>query len=171
MNNKLIIPNILRFLLVFILQVVIFNYTNFFGYINPYIYLYFILLIPFETPAGLVLILSFIAGFTQDMFVSTGGLHAAASTAIAFIRPLLLRTIVSKRDYESGLQPSVADLGWAWFVTYAGIAVFIHSLIIFYLDIFKFSYFFITLKRSLLHALATFFFIILFEFVANIRKK
>lgn len=171
MNNKLILSNVLRFLLVMLLQVLVFNYINLDGYINPFVYLYFVLLIPFETPLWLVLILSFFAGFTQDMFLSTGGLHAAASTAIAFMRPVLLRTIVSKREYESGLQPGVADLGWKWFLTFAGVSILIHSLIVFYLDVFRFSHFFTTFKHALFQALATLFFIALFEFIVNIRKK
>ncbi|HPS84961.1 MAG TPA: rod shape-determining protein MreD, partial [Bacteroidales bacterium] len=110
MNNKLILSNIFRFLIVILLQVTIFNYTNLFGYINPFVYLYFVLLIPFETPMWIALLLAFLTGFTQDLFTSTGGLHAAATTAIAYLRPVLLRTIVSKREYESGLQPGVSDL-------------------------------------------------------------
>jgi len=171
MNNKLILSNIFRFLIVMLLQVTIFNYTNLFGYINPFIYLYFVLLIPFETPMWIALILAFMTGFTQDLFVSTGGLHAAATTAIAFLRPVLLRTIVSKREYESGLQPGVSDLGWKWFLTYAGVSILIHSLLVFYLDKFSFHGFFITFKQALFQAIATLFFIAMFEFLMNIRKR
>jgi len=171
MNNKLILTNVFRFLAVILLQVMIFNHLNLFGYINPYVYLFFVLLIPFETPMWLVLLLSFMAGLTQDMFVSTGGMHAAAATAIGFLRPVLLRTIVSKREYESGLQPGVSDLGWKWFITYAGISVLIYSLIVFYLDVFRFSHFLTTFKHALFQGFATLFFIAMFEFVMNMRKK
>ncbi|MGD9494211.1 MAG: rod shape-determining protein MreD [Bacteroidales bacterium] len=171
MNNKLILSNIFRFLIVILLQVTIFNYTNLFGYINPFVYLYFILLIPFETPMWIALLLAFLTGFTQDLFTSTGGLHAASTTAIAYLRPVLLRTIVSKREYESGLQPGVSDLGWKWFLTYAGVSVFIHSLLVFYLDVFRFSHFFTTFKHAFFQAIATLFFIAMFEFVVNIKKK
>jgi hypothetical protein len=171
MNNKLILSNILRFLIVTLLQVTVFNYQNLFGYINPYVYLYFILLIPFETPFWLVLILAFLSGFTEDLFVNTGGLHAAAATIIAFMRPVLLRTIASKREYESGIRPGASDLGWAWFLTYAGVSVIVYSLIISYLDVFRFSHFLITFKQAFFQALATLFFIALFEFVVNIKKR
>ena len=70
MNNKLILSNIFRFLIVILLQVTIFNYTNLFGYINPFVYLYFILLIPFETPMWIALLLAFLTGFTQDLFTN-----------------------------------------------------------------------------------------------------
>ena len=171
MNNRAILINIIRFLIILFLQVMIFNHINLFGYINPAVYLFFILLIPFEAPMWLVLLLSFFTGFTQDIFVHTGGIHAAAATFIGFMRPLLLRTIVSKRDYESGLQPGVADLGWTWFLTYAGLSVLMHSLIVFYLDKFSFHGFFITFKQALFQAIATLFFIAMFEFLMNIRKK
>jgi hypothetical protein len=169
--NKLILSNIIRFFAVMLLQVLVFNYLNLFGFINPFVYLLFILLLPFETPAWLLLILAFFTGISVDMFVNTGGIHAAASLAVGFARPILLRTLVSKREFETGIKPGVADLGWKWFLSYAGISILLHSLIVFYLDFLSFASFFTTFRQALSQAAATLFFIILFEFLANIRKR
>lgn len=169
--NKLIVSNIIRFFAVMLLQVLVFNYMNLFGFINPFVYLFFILLLPFETPAWLLLVLAFFTGFSVDMFVNTGGIHAAATLAVGFARPILLRTLVSKREFETGIKPGVADLGWKWFVSYAGISILIHSFIVFYLDALRISHFLETLRVALYQAAATFFFIILIEFVVNIRKR
>lgn len=169
--NKLILSNIIRFFAVMLLQVLVFNYLNLFGFINPFVYLLFILLLPFETPAWLLLILAFFTGISVDMFVNTGGIHAAASLAVGFARPILLRTLVSKREFETGIKPGVADLGWKWFLSYAGISILLHSLIVFYLDFLSFVSFFRTFRQALSQAAATLFFIILFEFLANIRKR
>ncbi|PKP04640.1 MAG: rod shape-determining protein MreD [Bacteroidetes bacterium HGW-Bacteroidetes-6] len=169
--NKLIVSNIIRFFAVMLLQVLVFNYMNLFGFINPFVYLFFILLLPFETPAWLLLVLAFFTGFSVDMFVNTGGIHAAATLAVGFARPILLRTLVSKREFETGIKPGVADLGWKWFVSYAGISILIHSFIVFYLDALRISHFLETLRVALYQAAATFFFIVLIEFVVNIRKR
>ena len=57
------INSILRFVLIFILlvfaQVILFNNIQFSGYVNPYVYIIFILLLPVEIPAALLLFLSF----------------------------------------------------------------------------------------------------------------
>ena len=44
--GKIIIVNIIRFILLFVLQIMIFSKINFLGYINPYLYVLFILLFP-----------------------------------------------------------------------------------------------------------------------------
>ena len=44
------VRNIIRFVFLVLLQVLILNNIQFSGYINPYFYIYFILLLPFDTP-------------------------------------------------------------------------------------------------------------------------
>ncbi len=171
MNNRLVLVNTIRFVGLTLLQVLIFNNIGLFGYINPFIYLLFVLLLPFETPAWLSLMIGFFTGYTQDLFLNTGGIHAAATVAVTFMRPFLLRTIVSKRDFESGIKPGVQDLGWKWFLTYTGISVLIHSMLVFYIDAFRWSAFFETLRFAFYQAVATFFFIVLFEMLSTIRRR
>lgn len=171
MKNNLILSNIIRFIIVFLLQALLFNYLNIFGFINPSFYLYFILLIPFETPIWLLLIISFFTGLTQDIFVSTGGIHAAATTAIAGIRPYLSKAIVAKKEYEAWGKPNAYDLGWKLFIVYSSIIIAIHSLIVNLLDVFRFSNFINTLKNSFLLFIATLFFILLYELLISINKK
>jgi len=47
MQNNQIILNIVRFVVLMLLQVIVLNHINFLGYVNPYAYLIFILLFPF----------------------------------------------------------------------------------------------------------------------------
>jgi len=156
---------------VMFLQVMIFNYLNLFGYINPSVYVFFILLLPFETPAWLFLILAFFTGLTQDAFLNTGGIHAAAATFIAFLRPTLLRTISSRREFESGIKPEVQDLGWKWFLSYSGILILIYAFITELLLVFHFSNFGDTLLRVLWQALFTYALVLAFEFVRSLNKQ
>ncbi|NLL28575.1 MAG: hypothetical protein GX259_07245 [Bacteroidales bacterium] len=171
MKDNLILSNIIRFIIVFLLQALLFNYLNIFGFINPSFYLYFVLLIPFETPVWLLLIISFFTGLTQDIFVSTGGIHAAATTAIAGIRPFLSNIIIAKKEYEAWLKPNLSDLGWKSFLAYSSIIIAVHSLIVTLLDVFRFSNFLNTLKNTFLLFISTLFFILLCELLININKK
>jgi len=56
------------FILLVLLQILLFNNIQFSGYVNPYVYIMFILLLPVEIPSWLLLILAFFTGMTIDIF-------------------------------------------------------------------------------------------------------
>lgn len=162
------INKILRFVLIFVLlvllQVLLFNNIQFSGYVNPYVYIMFILLLPLEIPSWLLLLLSFATGLTIDFFSGSPGMHTSATVLAGFIRPYVLR-IVSPRDgYESGSDPSMVIYGFRWFFTYALLIVIVHHTTLFYLEVFRLTDFFRTLLRVLLSTLFTMSFILLIEF-------
>ena len=55
-----------RFFLVLLLQVLLLNHIRLFGYINPYFYIYFIILYPLTGNRTLLILLSFLLGFGVD---------------------------------------------------------------------------------------------------------
>ena len=61
--NKLVLKNVLRFVFLIGIQVLVLNNVLFMNYINPYIYILFILLLPFDTARWLLLVLSFALAF------------------------------------------------------------------------------------------------------------
>jgi rod shape-determining protein MreD len=170
MRNNLII-NIIRFLVLVPVQVLILNNINFGGYINPYLYVYFILLLPFEIPGWLLLISAFIMGYGIDLFSHTPGLHTAATVLMAFFRPVVIRSVGSRKDYESGMQPSISDLGLVWFLTYSIILIFIHHLAFFYLEVFRFSNFFDTAERVIFSTLFSLIFVIITQYLFGGKPK
>ncbi len=162
------INSILRFVLIFVLlfllQILLFNNIQFSGYVNPYVYLMFILLLPFETPAWLLLILSFTTGLVMDFFSGTPGMHASASVLAGFVRPYILRVISPRDGYESGSDPSMESYGFKWFFLYVVLVVLIHHTALFYLEVFRLADFFRTMLRVLLSSLFTVTFILLIEY-------
>ena len=164
MTSKVFI-NIIRFIILVGLQVFILENINLRGYINPYLYVYFILLLPFETPGWLLLIASFLMGFSIDTFVGTMGIHTAASVLMAFARPLIIKAIPSRKEFEPGMKPSISDLGFLWFFTYSLLLVFIHHFALFYLEVFSFTDFFNTLLRVLLSSIFTILLVIIAQYL------
>jgi len=164
MTSKVFI-NIIRFIILVGLQVLILENINLRGYINPYLYVYFILLLPFETPGWLLLIASFLMGFSIDTFVGTMGIHTAASVLMAFARPLIIKAIPSRKEFEPGMKPSISDLGFLWFFTYSLLLVFIHHFALFYLEVFSFTDFFNTLLRVLLSSIFTILLVIIAQYL------
>ncbi len=162
-NN--IIKNSFRFLILILLQVVIVQNIRLGSYIILFPYVLFILILPFETPKLLVLLLAFITGLTIDMFYDTAGIHAAACTVIGFLRYYILRLLSPREGYDVGLTPTVDGMGSLWFVTYAFSIIFIHHLFVFYIEIFRFNEFFRTLLRVFISSISSFIFVHILQFL------
>ena len=162
------ISSILRFGLILILlvlfQVLLFNNIQFSGYVNPYVYVLFILLLPIEIPSWLLLLLSFALGLIMDFFSGSQGMHSSATVFAGFVRPYILRVISPRDGYESVSDPSMAIYGFRWFLTYTLLIVVVHHTTLFYLEVFRFADFFRTMLRVLLSSLFSITFILLIEY-------
>jgi len=163
--------NIFRFFIVLILQLLVFDNIQFSGYINPFFYVLYILLLPFETPRWLVITSSFLLGFAVDIFSHSYGMHAAASVFIAFIRPSIFRLVHSNKEYEKGVLPTIGHLGFSWFLSYATILVFLHHLIYFFLEVFRLNDFLTTFYRVIYSSIATIIVIIVEQFLFFKERK
>ena len=153
-----------NFLLLVFLQVFILNNIQFSGYINPYIYVVFILTLPFETPKWLLLVLAFIMGITIDIFSHTLGMHSSATVFMAFLRPFVLEIIAPRDGYESETYPQLKYYGGSWFLKYSAILVFAHHLFLFYIEVFRFSDFFATMLRAILSSIFSIFLILIGQY-------
>jgi hypothetical protein len=161
----------LIFVILVLLQVLVLNRINFSGYINPYLYVLFVLILPFETPGWLLLISAFLLGFSVDIFSNTQGMNAAASVFMAFCRPLVIRLVATPRELEPNMEPGIRDIGFRWFFSYSLILIFVHHLVLFYLEAFSFTQFFSTLLRTSLSMVFTLILVILSQYLFFMRKR
>ncbi len=165
-----VVRNILRFIFLVLFQVLILNNIQLSGYLNPFLYVLFILMLPFRTPDWLVLILAFVLGISVDLFSDTGGLHAAASVLLAFLRQPVLRLVSPREGYDVNQHPTLKQFGIGWFFTYAGLLVFVHHLFLFYMEAFRFSEFFSTFFRVVLSSSFTLALIFISQFFFSKHK-
>lgn len=154
MNNSTI-RNIVRFVLLVLAQVLVLNNMNLGGYLNPYIYVLFILLLPARINRSFLLILAFLTGLTIDYFGNTLGLHAAATVLLAFFRPAVLDLFFKNIEFSSGEEPGLSKIGVGGFLRYILVLVFIHHSALFFLEVFSFANFLILLYRITLSTLLT----------------
>ncbi len=138
-----------------ILQILLFNHIQFSGFVNPYLYILFILLLPFDIPRYLLLFLGFLLGLQIDVFCNTPGIHASATTFLAFMRPTVINLISSRDAFESNTPPRLKQMGVPWFIKYTVILVLMHHLFLFYVEVFTLKGFIFTLFRSVLSSLFT----------------
>ncbi len=153
------IRDIIKYTIIFILLVLtqglILNNIEMGGYINPYLYVLLILLLPFEMPAWVGLLVAFVLGISIDIFTSTLGIHTSATLFMAFSRKYVLKLMAPRGGYEFGTEPQIQYMGLSWFLTYAGILVLLHHTFLFFIESFTFSHFFSTLGRVLLSSIFT----------------
>lgn len=147
MQNNQFFINTIRFIVLLLLQVVLLNNINFLGYINPYLYIVFILIYPFTGNKSLLIFLAFLLGLSIDIFSDSGGIHAAACAFIAYIRPAILKFSFGVSYEYNTIKISKAPMGER--ITYIAIMVLVHHLILFSLEIFNFSHILLILKSTL----------------------
>lgn len=155
---------LIYFFILVLLQLLVFNNIEFSGYINPYVYILFILLLPFTTPRIILLLLAFILGIVIDIFLGTPGVHSSAAVFMAFSRPFVMRLYSPREGYQTGTNPRLTQFGMEWFVKYTITLVLIHHFTLFYLEVFSLNHFFNTLLRAFLSSLLTSLIIIFSQF-------
>ncbi len=144
-----------RFVALLAVQVLILNNINLFGYAEPMLYIWFILLLPVGTPKWLVLILSFLMGFSVDVFSGGVGIHTAVSTLTAAMRPIFLSSFESNQQSSAQEVPCSKNMGWLTFFAYISILTFVHVLLVISIETFRWSEILPILLRSSLSAVAT----------------
>ena len=142
-------------LLLVLLQTLLLDHIQLGGYINPYFYVLLILLLPFETPKALLLIIGFTFGLVIDIFSNTPGMHASATTLMAFVRPGIISMISTRDNFETDVQPRLSHMGFGWFLKYVIFLVLIHHLFLFFIEVFTFQGFGYTLLRGVVSSAFT----------------
>jgi len=160
--------NIIRFIIIALIQVLVLRRITPTGFLFPYVSLFIypilFILLPYKTPKILLLFSGLFLGLFLDSFYDTPGVHAAACVATAFIRPYLLEILNPRGGYTPNLNLVPANYGQQWFMRYAGILVAIHLLLYFCFLLFSPVYFVEIISRTL----ASFVFSMLFIYVYGI---
>lgn len=134
----MILSNIIRFIALLLFQVLVLHNLNLGAFIYPAFYVYFILLLPFETRGWVLLISAFLMGLSVDFFTNTIGLNAAASVLMAFFRPAVIQLLTANKSYEPGMVPGIRDTGISWFFAYSLLLIVVHHAMLFFLEAFGF---------------------------------
>lgn len=168
--GKVLIVNTIRFIVLIATQVFLLKNIGYYNLSIPYLYILFILLLPFGIPNFLLFILAFFTGLTIDVFYDTLGLNAAACTVLAFVRIVFINLTVQRDGFDNEPDPSLGLMGFRWFIFYAVILTFFHHLILFSFENFKFSELGYILVRVISSTLFTVLFMLITEFTFFSKK-
>ncbi len=166
--------NILRSLALFVvlmlLQVLVFNDLRLSNLVNPYVYIAFIIALPFGTSHAMTMTLAFVAGIIIDIFANTPGMHAAACVLMGFMRPYILKFISLNTEYNADDMPSMGLYGITWFVKYTAMMTAVHHVFLFIIERFDAMYLPSTLIRIVLSTASTILFIVILQFFMPQRQ-
>lgn len=149
-----VIQNIFLFIILVLIQVLALNNIQFLGFINPYIYILFIISLPVKLKRWVTLLLAFILGLTIDTFSNTLGMHTFATVLIAYFRDGIIRLFTSIEE-GSNPVPSFHTFGVGAYIKYVVFMVLIHHTALFMLEAFSFDYFWLTGAKIILSSLVS----------------
>ena len=163
-----ILIRIRNFVILALLQVLVFSRIHLFGYATAYIYLIFLLKLPRFTSRNELLIWSFLFGVCVDMFCNTPGINAAAATLLGFIRNPLLSAFAHK-GIPDDFIPGVRSLKWSRYTVYSILCTAIFFTALFVLELFTAANPLMLLTSIVSSTLLTMLFTIVIEFFSSQR--
>ena len=167
--NSALLGNIARFILLLLAQVLIFNRIDLFGFINPFPYVLFIILYPVNGNKSSLLAASFLLGLLMDMFWNSGGVHAAACLVLAYYRPAIFKfSFGLSYEYQTvRLNDVVTPERFSFLL----IAIVLHHFVLFVLEVFKVSFLWDILVRTVLSTIFTIITCIIIIYIIKPSKR
>lgn len=165
--------NIIRLVLFLLIQILILNEVPpLHQFITPYLYFLFILWLPFGMSRLSITIIGFLTGLLLDMFTNTPGLHAAACTLMAYIRPSILNLLLAQEASEEiNKEPSIGTMGWGPYLFYVFTLTFIHHFYLVLIEWLQFGNFTYFIGKVFFTSLMSMLLIFLTELIMNRRKQ
>ncbi len=153
--NNVVVKNIIRFVLLVLLQVLMLDTVQFGGFVIPYVYLLFILLLPLDINKSLLLLLAFATGLTIDFFENTMGMQTAAIVFMAFARPGVIRFYFPGLEFVKGEEPGLSKFGTGGFLKYTFTLALAHQVVLTFLEVFSLHHLGHILYQIVVNSLAT----------------
>lgn len=137
------LKNIIRFILFILVQeYILFQIPPLHRFITPYIYFLYILWLPFSISRMRLTLVGFVFGLCLDFFTKTPGLHAAACTLIAYVRPFLVNVLIPQEGVDQSYRsPSITSMGLAPYATYVLVLTLLHHGYLVFLEWLQFGSF------------------------------
>lgn len=142
---------VFRFIGLLMIQILLLNNIQLFGYAQPIIYILFIISFPLTANKSLVIFLGFVLGLIVDIYSNSGGVHAAATSLIAYLRPSYLKYSFGVSYEYNTIVIAQAEIKQQ--LLYLVLMILTHHLCLFLLEHFSFNHILFTLETTLITAL------------------
>ena len=165
--NRDNILHIFQFFLLLFLQSFLLNNINLFGFINPNLYLLFIIIYRLDGNPTLLIIIGFVMGLLLDLLTQGSGGHTIATLTIAFLRLSIIKfSFGVNYDVPMGMiKGSLLRQRLLYFI----LMVVIHHLVLYSIVYFSLDNTITILKNTLFTSFFTF--IMVFISLGLFREK
>jgi len=165
MNVIDIVKQLLHALLIYLIQVLVFRTTSLWDVAACFIYVGFLIQLPFYIPRIFLLLITFGYTFAIDIFFNTPGVHTSAALFIMYIRPSVIKLLSPQGGYENLESVNVYNMGIQWHAAYAFIMIFIHTSIVFFIESLGSVGFGLTLMKIFSTSILTLISVLLYQFL------
>ena len=143
-----------RYVVIMLLQVLLFDQLQLWGICHPYIYVLCLLMMPITLSHSADMLIGAAAGLIMDIFCNSLGIHTAGCILIMFIRPYLLGAIVNDKD-RLNEQISLHAVGMEALIKYVVILVVLHHFVIFSLAAWSWCHLGFVLMETIVSSIIT----------------
>lgn len=171
MNSKNTIIHFFYFIIFVGLQVVILRNVVLFNVAFCYLYVAFLLMLPFEAGRITLMMIGMVTGLAVDVFYDSFGIHAAASVLLMYIRPIWINLITPRGGYELEMRPTLSHMGLQWFSTYVIPLILIHHFALFFIESGGINLIFFTALKAVSSSAFTFIIIIVVQYLFYSTKR
>lgn len=128
---------IILFIVLCLVQGLVLNHINLFGYATPLLYVYMALTFPRGYPRWVILLWCFFLGLSVDTFTNTPGVAAASMTLVGLLQPFVLELFM-QRDSEENFKPTLMNLGYVSYIYYMLLLLSIYCIAYYSIEMFTF---------------------------------
>lgn len=159
-----IIKEIGRLLLVFALQVLLFDHLHIGSLGIVMMYILFLINLPTRTPRWAEMLIGVGVGMMMDIWHSSLGIHMAACVALTFVRPILLTNAI--QDIERIKDNlSIKNIGPAEYIKCAVLLTVLHHFIVLSLEVWSIHMWWMVLLQTLVSSAMTLCVILGYEYL------
>ena len=145
---------IVRYVVIMLLQVLLFDQLQLMGICHPYIYVLCLLMMPITLPHSMDMLLGAAVGLVMDVFCNSLGIHTSVCVLIMFVRPYLIGLIVNDKD-RLNEQISLRAVGMEALVKYVVVLVLVHHFLVFLIAAWSWAHIGFILKETLVSSAIT----------------
>jgi hypothetical protein len=171
MNVTDLIKQLIQALLIYLIQVLVFRTTALWDVAACFIYVGFLIQLPFYIPRVWLLVLTFVYTFSIDIFFDTPGVHTAAALVIMYFRPSVIKLLSPQGGYESQDSINIFNMGIQWHVVYAFIMILMQTILVFTIESigsFSFGHSFLKIIST---AIVTLIAVVLYQFLFLYKRN
>lgn len=130
--NKSIFGQLLFLAIYVLLQIFFANKITLFKVAFCFVYLNFLLTLPRSTDHTWLVLIGFMTGLMMDFFFISWGVHSMACTLVAYLRPYWLGLLTNRNERDAEIN--LREMGFTSFSSYLFLLIFIHHLLVFFIE-------------------------------------